>query len=197
MDAELNADARRAALQHRGDILSALADYAASQSALQLEIAKQYPDVHLQPGYEFDQGDNKWSLGLTIELPVLNQNQGPIAEARAKREEAAAKFNAVQAKVLAEIDRAIETFRLAETNFRPLQLVQTQVDHERSIEEQVKAGAADQIELLNAQLETANIQIVALEAQIKMQQAAGALEDALQAPLLPASVFTSTRTDTR
>jgi len=27
------------------------------------EIAKQYPDITLSPGYEFDQGDNKWSLG--------------------------------------------------------------------------------------------------------------------------------------
>src|SRR5205807_5738299 len=49
-------DARRQALLNRADILGALADYAASQSALQLEIAKQYPDVHLSPGYEFDQG---------------------------------------------------------------------------------------------------------------------------------------------
>src|SRR5262249_40677983 len=51
-------EVRRAALQTRPDILAALAEYAASQSALQLEVAKQYPDVHLQPGYEFDQGDS-------------------------------------------------------------------------------------------------------------------------------------------
>src|SRR5262249_13169363 len=70
-----SAEIRRAALTTRPDILSALAEYAASQSALQLEIAKQYPDVHLQPGYEFDQGDSKWSLGFTVDLPVLNQNQ--------------------------------------------------------------------------------------------------------------------------
>ena len=41
------------------------------------------PDVHLNPGYQFDQGDNKWSIGLTFDLPILNQNQGPIAEAKA------------------------------------------------------------------------------------------------------------------
>jgi outer membrane protein TolC len=74
-----SSEVRRAALQSRPDILAALAEYAASQAALQLEIAKQYPDVHLQPGYQFDQGDSKWSLGLTVELPVLHQNQGPIA----------------------------------------------------------------------------------------------------------------------
>jgi len=50
---------RRQALLNRTDILSALAGYAASQSALQLEIAKQYPDIHLGPGYKWDQGENK------------------------------------------------------------------------------------------------------------------------------------------
>src|SRR5207302_4652444 len=99
--AELAAEqVRRAALQSRPDILSALAEYASAQAALQLEIAKQYPDVHLSPGYEFDQGDSKWSVGITVELPVLNQNQVPIAEAKARRAEAAARFNALQAKGL-------------------------------------------------------------------------------------------------
>ena len=80
--------------------MGALADFAASQATLRLEIAKQYPDVRLSPGYQYDQGDNKWSLGLSVDLPVLNRNQGPIAEAKARRSEAAARFNAVQAKAL-------------------------------------------------------------------------------------------------
>src|SRR5205823_5499458 len=48
-----SAQIKRAALESRADILQALAEYAATQSALQLQIAKQYPDVHLQPGYQF------------------------------------------------------------------------------------------------------------------------------------------------
>src|SRR5439155_21623609 len=74
-------EARRQALQTRPDILSALAQYAATQSALQLEIARQYPDVHLGTGYQFDEGQNKCALGATVELPVLNRNQGPNAKA--------------------------------------------------------------------------------------------------------------------
>ena len=46
-----DAVARRQALLNRADILGALAEYAATQSALQLEIAKQYPNIHLNPGY--------------------------------------------------------------------------------------------------------------------------------------------------
>ena len=46
-------EVRRQALLNGADVRGALAEYAASQSALQLEIAKQYPDVHLGPGYDW------------------------------------------------------------------------------------------------------------------------------------------------
>ena len=38
------------------------------EAALRLEIAKQYPDVHLNPGYQFDTGENKWALGVGLTL---------------------------------------------------------------------------------------------------------------------------------
>ena len=41
---------RRQAVLNRADVLGALAEYAASESALQLQVAKQYPDIHLRPG---------------------------------------------------------------------------------------------------------------------------------------------------
>jgi len=194
-----SADVRRAALQTRPDILGALAEYAASQSALQLEIAKQYPDVHLQPGYEFDQDDSKWSIGLTVELPVLNQNQGPIAEAKARREESAARFNGLQAKVLAEIDSAVEVFRISETNALTLRaLAEARTKRRDAVDAQLKAGAVDQLELLNAQFELAAAELVQLEGEIKLQQSAAALEDAVQRPFaLPNEIFHSRRTDAR
>jgi outer membrane protein TolC len=55
--ADLPAEAaRRQALLSRSDLLAALADYEASQSALQLEVASQYPDVSLGPGFLWDAG---------------------------------------------------------------------------------------------------------------------------------------------
>jgi len=189
------AEIRREALLSRPDILGALADYRATESALRLELAKQYPDIHLQPGYEFDQGDNKWGLGLGIDLPVLNQNQGPIAEARARREESAAKFNALQAGVLAEIDRAIAQFRTTQTNSVLLRsLAETANRRERSADEQFKSGAIDQTEVLNARLEAVSARLIQLDGQQKFQQAVGALENAVQRPLdLPRSMFQPTQ----
>ncbi len=179
-----SAEVRRTALQNRADILGALADYAASQATLQLEIAKQYPDVHLNPGYQFDQGDNKWSLGFTFELPILNQNQGPIAEAAARRAEAAAKFNAVQAKALMEIERATAVLQVSGKNLATLQsLAEAQAQQREAVEAQLKAGALEQLDLLNARLEFTSAQLVQLDGQVKFQQAAAALEDAVQMPI--------------
>src|SRR6266496_284584 len=119
-DAQI-AEAKQCALLTRADLLAALAEYDASETALRLEIAKQYPDLHFNPNYEYDQGANKWRLGVSLELPVLNRNQGPIAEARAKRDETAARFTALQASIIGEIDSAVENYRRALEQIRTLE----------------------------------------------------------------------------
>lgn len=192
-------DVRRTALQSRPDILGALAEYAASQSALQLEVARQYPDVRLQPGYQYDQGDNKWTLGIVVDLPILNQNQGPIAEAKARRQEAAARFNALQIKVLAEIDRASQGVQVAEKSSMTLRtLVDEQNKRLDSVAAQLRAGAVDQLELLNTQFESLTAELAQVDGRLKLQQAVAALEDAVRRPFdLPAVIFESTQTEKR
>ena len=184
-------DARRQALLNRSDILSGLADYAAIEAGLQLEIAKQYPDVHLQPGYQFDQGDSKWSLGITVELPVLNQNQGPIAEAKARRTEAAARFNALQAGVLFEIDRAVAGYHAALQKRADADelLARSQKQEQRS-RAMLEAGEISKGDLVALRLQLSAAKMARLDGLIKSQQALAQLEDALQSPLgLPASVW--------
>jgi outer membrane protein TolC len=177
-------EARRHALLGRPDVLAALAEYAASQSALQLEIAKQYPDVHLNPGYQFDQGEHKWTLGISVELPVFNQNQGPIAEAKAKREESAARFLAVQAKVIADIDRALAGRAAAiEQVERQAGLTKLAQQQSATAENLLKAGASDKLEFASAQLEAAANELAYLDAQVLAQQAQCQLEDAIQRPV--------------
>jgi outer membrane protein TolC len=183
-----SAEIRREAMLGRSDILGALADYAAAEAGLRLEIAKQYPDIHLNPGYQYDQGENKWSIGVSFELPILNQNQGPIGEAKAQREKAAATFNALQEKVLAEIESAIETFRVTDKTSTLLSsLADEQESRRGSVEAQYRAGAVDRLELMNSQLDFIASQVARLDGQLKVQQAIGALEDAVQHPLNPAT----------
>jgi len=179
-----SAEVRHNALLGRADILEALSDYAASEATLRLEIARQYPDVHLNPTYQWDQGDNIWSLGITFELPIFNRNQGPIAAAKAKREEAVARFNALQAKILAQIDGAVESYQVTEKNLAILQtFVEEQAKNRDAVAGQLKAGAVAPLDLLNAQFEYAVAEAGQLDGRLKHQQALAALEDAVQRPI--------------
>lgn len=183
-----NSDAlRREALLHRADVLGALADYEARQSALQLEIAKQYPDIHLGLGYAWDQGENKYSLGVSLTLPVLNRNQGPIAEAEAQRQQAGATFIALQARVLGDVDAALAGYR---DGLRKLQTADSLLSDQRKrmqlAQESFETGASDRLALLQTQLELRSGEIARANALVESQQALGVLEDALQRPLSPA-----------
>ncbi len=201
-DALSSRQAREMALLGRSDIRAALSDYAATQSLLQLEIAKQYPDIHLTPGYLWNAGstgEHDWQLGATIELPVLNQHRGPIAEAAARRTASAARFTALQAKVLGEIDFAIASFRATVTNVSTLEaLAAAQSRQEQLLEAQFKAGAADQLEVLASRVELNTVELTRFEAQVKLQHALGLLENAVQRPFeMPPAIFQSSQNDAR
>jgi outer membrane protein TolC len=175
---------RLAALTHRADVLTALAEYAATEAALRLEVAKQYPDLHLLPGYQLDAGQNKWSVGASFALPILNHNGGAIGEAEAKRKEAAAKFDAVQAKALAECDRAAAAVsagraKLAVTD----EMLAEQGKQIESEQRLLAAGEGDKQALLAAKVERATTLAARLDALVELQAALGALEEATQTPL--------------
>jgi len=185
LDRLTSGEVRRKALLGRADVLAALSDYAASESALQTEIAKQYPDIHLNTGYEYDQGLQKWGmLGIGLELPLLNRNQGPIAQADARRKQAAARFEALQAKVIADLDRGLAVCEVAAKSRAGAEaLLATQRKQLESVEQQRKAGAADRLDLLTAQLELTASELAVEDGKAKLHQALGALEDAVQRPL--------------
>jgi outer membrane protein TolC len=184
------AEARRRALTSRADLLGLLAEYAATESSLQLEVARQYPDLHLNPGYEFDQGENKWALGVALELPVLNQNQGPIAEAHARRAAAAARVLARQTQILGELDRAWAAWEGAESRRAALDTLRdAQRAQVSALQAQLDAGATEALDLRLAEAELAAGELPHWNARLKSLRALGALEDAVQFPLSPAVQF--------
>ncbi|MHB0972973.1 MAG: TolC family protein [Thiobacillus sp.] len=175
---------RRAALTNRADLLAALARYAASESALQLEVARQVPDLQIGPGYKWDQGANKWSLGISLTLPLFNQNQGQIAQARARRDLAAAQFIALQARDIAQTEHALAGYRAALAAQRAAQsLAASQQSRAQSAQRQFAAGYIDRGALDLAQLRALAAENTRLSTSIQAQQALGALEDAVERPL--------------
>jgi len=176
---------RRRGLQYRSDLKAALAAYEATQSALQLEIARQYPDLRIGPGYEYDQGLNKWAVvGISVELPVMNRNEGPIGEAEARRSEAAARFVALQAQAITEIDRALANQQAAREALRRSEAMLA-AEHERvrATAQALNVGAVDRLALRSAQAEEARAERISLDTKVRVQQANGDLEAAVQQPV--------------
>ncbi len=182
---------RREAVLDRLDIRRSLAQYAAAEADLQLEIAKQYPDIQIAPGYTFEERDSFFTLGLSMTLPVFNRNQGPIAEAEAKRKEAAATFLQKQAQVIGDSEKALAVYsaaldELAEADQSLRQLQDTQL---RMTQLAVQVGEEDRLTLNGMQLESAAVARARLDALGRAQIALGDLEDALQRPLTPSDRF--------
>jgi cobalt-zinc-cadmium efflux system outer membrane protein len=179
-----SAEARHRALTSRADLLAALAEYAAAETALKLEVAKQYPDVHLGTGYQWDQGDNKWALDLSAEIPVLHRNQGPVAEAQAKRAEAGVRVLALQARIIGDVDRAVAAWNGAQIRTAALSEVRAeQQARVKSLRLQLQAGATESIDVLAIESELAADELFHWEARAQVLRAFGELEDAIQSPL--------------
>ncbi|MCX6570834.1 MAG: TolC family protein [Candidatus Aminicenantes bacterium] len=190
-------EVRHHAVVNRSDILAALSEYAASQSALQLEIAKQYPDIRLGPSYQLDQTDSKWTIGLAIDLPILSRNRGPIAEAEARRTESAARFLALQSQVIGELDAAVEDCRSALLKSQAADdLLANLARQEAAAKTRREVGEISKLELLGVQIELNAGAEARLEALVQAQEAVGRLENAAQSPLdVRDWFFTKTRED--
>lgn len=184
LDSLAETDARRQALLQRADVLAAIDAYAASEAALRLELAKQWPDLHLGSGYQFDQGQSKWGLSVSLELPVMNQNGGPIAEAVAARSEAGARFVALQAQVIAELDQGFAQVRAARDQ---VARCEARVAEQRRATQRASAaradGAADRLAEVTAELETQSRESTLLDARLALEHARAQLEAAVQGPL--------------
>jgi outer membrane protein, heavy metal efflux system len=101
------------ALRRRPEVGRALAEYAVAEADVRVAISGSYPDVSLGPGYTWDQGIGRWSLLLGLPRLPLNGNRGPIAEAIARRREAAARFAERQQAVLEDVGAAAAGCRVA------------------------------------------------------------------------------------
>ena len=181
------AQLRRRALTDRADVRSLLAEYEASQSSLQIQIANQYPNITLTGAYNYD-FRNQFELNPTLDLPVFIQNQGPIVEAEARRREAALRFLALQAAVIGQIERGTASYRLASAAvIKADLLVSDERQRLRETEQSFQAGAIDRPALVTVQLEAATAEASRFDAVVLQREAVALLEDGLQQPLFDPS----------
>lgn len=177
------------AVLNRIDIRQALAQYAAAEAALRLEVAKQYPDIDLGPSWAYEEGSHLFSLGAETMLPIRNRNQGPIAEAEARRKRMAAQFVAVQAAGIAASEQALAGYTTAVNGLaRTRQLLEQSRAQEQAAQKALESGQSDRVALNGTQVQTSTIALAQFDALYKAQQALGTLENAVQRPLLPGDI---------
>lgn len=99
------------ALTARPEMGRALAEYAAAESDVRLEVARQYPDLELGPGFIWDQGVHRWTLALALPNLLGFRNRAAVTEAEAMRAAAGARVAETQERLLAEMATALSGCR--------------------------------------------------------------------------------------
>lgn len=178
---------QRDAVLNRLDVRLALAQYSAAEAALQLQLARQHPDVDIGPGYQFEEGHSFFIPTLSVTLPLFNRNQGPIAEAEARRKQAADSLIATQAHVIAESEQALVQYRADYAQLKDAQQALANLRHvqEPMARQQVAAGEVDWLSLNTVLLQGSAAAQARLNSIFQTQAALGALESAIQKPLEP------------
>jgi cobalt-zinc-cadmium efflux system outer membrane protein len=180
------AEMQRDAVLNRLDVRDSLARYAAAEAALQLEIAKQYPDVDLGPGYTYEELRSYFTVGLSAAIPLFDRNQGPIAEAEARRRQASAQFVETQSQAISRSERALAIYRVALEGLTEAgQLASLEERRLEATRQSVRAGEQDSLDLADAEIQYSIAAGARLDAVAHAQRALGELEEAVERPLAP------------
>jgi outer membrane protein TolC len=176
---------REGALLARGDVLRQVAAYDQAEADLRAEVAKQWPELHVGPGYTWERGLVKIPFSLGLSLPPLDLNRKAIAAAEARRTEAGIRLEAVIAKSQAAVDAALierDAARAALARVRSVDIqtatrVATQADRE------LANGAIDRVDWSAARAGLHLAELAEIDALRRVHAADAALEDALRRPL--------------
>jgi outer membrane protein TolC len=156
---------------------------------LKLEIAKQYPDLVISPGYAYEFGDKVWSLGLSSLMTILTKNKLAIAEATQLREVEAKQFEALQTNVISEVNvanaRLTQSIQLLDNKKN---LYQQQQANTRRMDNRLRAGESDRLELTYAKLEEVIAEQQIALANSQLAASVNDLENAIQAPLADSAI---------
>ena len=171
-------------LIHRLDVRRVLLAWDQNETALDQELAQRVPNLTIGPGYSFDQGVKKWSLGLSVDLPIFDRRQGPIAEAVARRGVIEAQLRQVETQALSEAALAGTRYAAARERLQAqMEAMKQQQARLDTAQRAFDLGGTDRGDLLAAELEALQARVFAVDAWAEAQRARLAMEDAFQKPL--------------
>jgi cobalt-zinc-cadmium efflux system outer membrane protein len=178
----LAADAAKA-LEARGELAIARRVIAAARANQQLQVAQARPNYDVLGGYKRTMGQDTALVGLQMDLPLNNRNQGNVAAAVAEIRVAENGLKAGEALVKAELETAE-----IEVRMRRKQVDETLRPLRRQAEETARIAAAayreggtDLLRLLDAQRLQLETQLVYVQALVEYRLAVANLETAMGA----------------
>lgn len=101
------------ALRARPDLAAAARGIDASAAAIDLADAEAWPDIGVGVFYSRDEGDDIFTAGLRVPLPLFNRNQGERQRARATRDRLVAERGALVLSVESEVRQALLAYEQA------------------------------------------------------------------------------------
>jgi outer membrane protein, heavy metal efflux system len=185
---------RSEALIGRPQIVHALREYDLAEVSLQSELAKRWPQLHITPAYAWGgEGVRQNTLydiateagvAVSFELPILNQHQGPIGEAVARRAAAGEHLKAVQAQIFEQIDRAELAWPAARQAWSDTRVTADIADRQSQAEQRaLSAGASERASVIATQIAATEARLTVLQTAYTAEVAFGELEDAYRRPL--------------
>ena len=169
-------------LSNRLDIYAARRRIAAADADLRLELARRGQPFTITPSY--GEGGNNLGLALAVPLSTENQNQGPIAQAVARRAAAQVACEGLVQQAYAALQVAWVRFlsaRRALVSATGVLRVTRQQEHAAQLA--LAAGEGSLPTRLSAHVATIAALLRVAAAREQLQLSVGALENSVQAPL--------------
>jgi outer membrane protein TolC len=184
VDGEARRQLDDAAVMRRLDIAAALCSYAGSEAGLRLEVARQWPDVELGPGYEYDQGLHKFRLDVGITLPLFHGNGAAIERARAERTAAAVAVEAAQSRAITELAAAWQQLDRQQNELAAArELADAAITAAGMAQRRANSGADDALAVTRAQLDAVEARATLAQQEYALRIDWLRLEQALQQPV--------------
>ncbi len=162
------------------------ASYERAEQELQLALYGQYPRVSLGPSFNREPDGTKYlGLGINLELPLFNRNQGEIASKENERERLRAEYSALMHRIKAGAYEALARTRRAkqEVDIEEKEILPLIKRSQQLYESAFKAKELSVLEWVSAQRRALAARRAYFEALVGYRSAVIQLESATGIPL--------------
>jgi cobalt-zinc-cadmium efflux system outer membrane protein len=179
LDAMATAEAVDGQSQRRPDLLAAEAALRKAEQDWRLQRAMRIPDPTFTVQYEHEPPDqpNTSGFGVSLPLPIWNQNGGNIRAAAALRDQAAAQVGKVETQVASDISTAEVAYHEAAIRWRKYQteIQPRSAEVLKTVTYAYQKGGASLLDLLSAERTDNDIRIATAQAMADSAVAAATL----------------------